>query len=265
MREGFPNAFGLSQTGRDRVFRAKNAGDNYLNVEFGWKPLVRDLRKFADSYFKSEKILSEYHKNSGKLLRRSYRWPVEIETSITENNAAQALPIMATANYGTSITGKRTLTTTWKTERWLVASFMYHVPDPGVDPFGAKRSDINQLYGTNLTPNAVWNMTPWTWAADWVGNGGSIAANLSYLGTDGLIMPHCYIMEKKSIKRVYEFRGPTGMYRTYPAIAPYFTQTFETVCKYRKKGTPYGFGLNWDGFTPKQLGILAALGVSKGV
>lgn len=260
MREGLPHAIGIRDSSKERLSHVRNAGDEYLNVEFGWKPLLRDLRNFADVYNKREKLLENFHKNAGKVLRREHRWPVNLSVEVEEMGNRTPLPILATANYGNTGAGRLVKTTTKRTERWFVASFVYYLP-----PLGSPerdRSDLNHLYGTNVTPNMAWNITPWSWAADYVGNVGSIMANLSYFN-DGLVMPYCYVMETKSEQWKYELFGSKQMYKTYPDRTPYFMQSFETVSKYRTAATPFGFGLNWSGFSQKQLGILAALGISK--
>lgn len=263
LREGLPHAIGIRDSSKQRIARARNAGDEYLNVEFGWKPLVRDLQKFADVYSRSERILREYHKNSGVVTRKEHHEPEEMSVTVTDMGFRNPLPILSTANYGSSAAGRLTRTTTTKKKIWVVATFLYTVPGLEDSLLERKRSDINKLYGANFTPNMAWNMTPWTWAADWIGNGGDIAANMTYFKTDGLVMPYCYVMETKSVKVEYELRGTRNMYKSYPDREPYFYQSFETVSKYRIAGSPYGFALNWEGFTPKQLAILAALGISK--
>lgn len=264
LREGLPHAIGIRDSSKERIGRARNAGDEYLNVEFGWKPMLRDLRRFADSYNRSEELLRKFHDGAGRKLRKGHRWPIEQDIKIEDLGYRNPVPILATANYGNSGAGKLTKTTKTTTERWFVACFVYYVPDfssgNGTD---RARSDLNQLYGVNVTPNVAWNLTPWSWAADYVGNVGSIMANLSYFN-DGLVMPYCYVMETKSVKVTYEMHGTGQMYKTYPGREPYFMQSFETVSKYRTAATPFGFGLNWSGFSQKQLGILAALGISKG-
>lgn len=266
LREGLPHAIGIRDSSKQRIARARNAGDEYLNVEFGWKPLLRDLRKFADSHERSAQILDAYHSKSGVLLRRERRLPIEQTVDVQKGSVNLPVPVLATANYGTGATsGSYTKTTKTTTERWVVAAFTYTVPpDDRLHRLERRRSDMNQLYGSNITPNMLWNMAPWTWAADWVADGGSIAANLSYLGTDGLTMPYCYVMETKSVKVTHEIHCGLNFFRTYPNSRPYFMQSLETVSKYRKSGTPFGFGLNWSGFSAKQLSILAALGISKG-
>lgn len=263
MREGLPHAVLIRDSAKERVARARNAGDEYLNVEFGWKPLVRDLRKFAHNVIESDKILSSYKRGSGVLLKRRYQFPIETDRQEEVIGNRYPQPILATSLYGTSPQGVLTKTTTSETKQWLVATFVYHVPDFESDRFGKYRSDAQKLLGANLTPEMVWNLTPWSWAADYFGNAGDLASNLTSFATDNLVMPYVYMMEQKTVQHEYVLNGHgTTMYQTYPG-KHYFRQVFKTVTKQRVQGTPYGFGLNWSDFTSRQAGILAALGISK--
>jgi hypothetical protein len=38
--------------------------------------------------------------------------------------------------------------------------------------------------------------------------------------------------------------------------------SYGTTVKVRRRATPFGFGLNWDGFSDYQWGVIAALGIS---
>lgn len=258
-REGFPHAIGLSQTGRERARRARNAGDEYLNVEFGWKPLIRDVQSFAKAVKNSHEILQTYHERSGVLLKRRYEWPTKFAVGDWEYGSWIPQPLLSGNSYASYPFRPLKVHDEHRVERWFTASYQYHVPPPHT--VERHYSDANKLLGANLTPNMLWNIAPWSWAADWVGNFGDIAANLTYLNTDSLVIHHAYVMERTTFSRKYTFDA-TDLYVSYPGHHT-LSQTFTSVAKKRVGATPYGFGLNWDGFTTKQLGILAALGISK--
>jgi len=258
LREGLPRA-ALVRDSKKRVRRALNAGDEYLNVEFGWKPLIRDLRAFAESVQNSDEILDRYYERAGVKIRRRYDFPIEQSIVETDGGSKIPVPSMATACYGVGASGRLRTTTTSETKRWLVATFQYSVP-PRNSPMGWKAS-MNHLFGTDLTPRTLWALAPWTWAADWVGNMGDIVDNITYLNTD-TVLPHVYMMEQKTVRVEHVLQSNGTLYRSYPG-EHYFRQVFETTMKQRVKGTPYGFGLNWNGFSSKQLAILAALGISR--
>jgi hypothetical protein len=67
------------------------------------------------------------------------------------------------------------------------------------------------------------------------------------------------MMEHTKVSDRYTFSGDTRLIAR--DIRPgYFTLVSET--KVRRKATPFGFGLTWNGFNAVQLAIAAALGIS---
>jgi hypothetical protein len=101
---------------------------------------------------------------------------------------------------------------------------------------------------------------PWSWALDWFGSTGDIISNWSNWMIDGQVLQYGYMMEHSISKYTYTWVGDT-YYRA--SIAP---PTVSTVVetKIRRQATPYGFGLSWNGFTPRQIAITTALGMSRG-
>jgi hypothetical protein len=117
------------------------------------------------------------------------------------------------------------------------------------------------LLGIELTPEVVWNATPWTWALDWVSNIGDCVSNISDMIVDGLVIKYGYVMEHYVSSRTYYYAG-TGKYKPIGGVvvSP-VTLFYET--KRRRKASPFGFGLDWSGFTPRQLAITVALGLTR--
>jgi hypothetical protein len=78
--EGLPSLI-LSRTWRERLLNCRNAGHEYLNVEFGWKPLLNEIQTLAHIIRNADELSKRYEKESGKLLHRGYTFPVESTTS----------------------------------------------------------------------------------------------------------------------------------------------------------------------------------------
>lgn len=258
LREGIPKA-GF-QTWQKRTLSAKNAGGDYLNAQFGWIPLVNDVRKFARAVKNAESILDRYERESGKLLHRQYEYPVEDDTEVF-HEYGDFFPHPRLIDAIDLDNHNGVLKTTVRTYRkcWVEAAFVYVLPPKGSNARKAALAD--KLMGWQITPEVLWQLAPWSWAADWVSNTGDIAANLSAFMFDGLVMPYAYIMEHK---RVVHERQLSGVhYKCYPG-SHVFRQTFTHEVKTRRVATPFGFGLNVETFTPRQMAILAALGASRG-
>jgi hypothetical protein len=117
----------------------------------------------------------------------------------------------------------------------------------------------DRLFGLNLTPDLVWNLTPWSWAIDWFTNFGDVVSNVSDMVTDGLVMRYGYIMEHTVAKNTYTLEGFSPLRGSLP-VPP---MSFVTETKVRRAANPFGFGFTWDGLSPRQLAIAAALGLSK--
>jgi hypothetical protein len=121
----------------------------------------------------------------------------------------------------------------------------------------------NHLYGILPTPEVIWNLTPWSWAADWVTSMGDIMSNISMLLTDGLVMKYGFVMEHSSTTKTYSISG-LRLHQGANTIPYTGWQRFSTESKLRRRATPYGFGLTSEEFSPRQWAILVALGLSKG-
>lgn len=259
-REGIPSlAFGRSFF--ERTQRAKNAGGDYLNYEFGWKPLVNDVLKAADATVDSDDVLQYYAANSGKLIRRRYSFPTQLTNSTTvDSSGTNARPVPAIEVGYWQTTGQLHTTTTSRQRTWFSGAFTYYLPPQGSLRY--KNALLAKKYGHRLTPEVLWNLTPWTWAVDWFGNIGDVVHNISAFHNDGLVMPWAYIMQENMVQTQYLHSGAkTKRYGQEVNVQ----QTLRSIRKQRLKATPYGFGLNPAiDFSDRQWAILVALGLSKG-
>lgn len=276
MVSGLPKIIG-SSTWKDRSARVRNAGSEYLNFEFGWSPLLADVRGSAEAVSESEKIMRQYERDAGKVVRRSYEFPIVKET-VTGQYSGPTFPQLGSktnGDYGIMNTDTvfafaanpnnfgRPIQVTIQTEtkRWFSGAFSYYLPTSydARDKWARAAVEADKLLGIEITPETLWNLTPWSWAADWFGNFGDVLANVSDFATDGLVLRYGYIMETKTIK--YTFLMNDVHFKGYGSRN--LTQVHTRVVKRRLPATPFGFGLTFDGFNQRQIEILAALGISK--
>lgn len=265
LRQGIPQLPGKAAF---KVLRAngkiKAVASEYLNLEFAVKPTISDVRKTAKAVKTSKEIVDQLLRDSGRLVRRRYVFPVveSIETTRLTDRAAS--PSLVSDMYvGGNQLGQLVKVQKTTTEMWFHGAFTYFI-DPGVDAGGKlKRQEqiANKLYGTRISPEVMWNLTAWSWAADWVANMGDIMSNISAFSNDSLVMRWGYLMCKTTISDTYTLTGV----RFNVGLDEPLVQTFTTVVKQRIKATPFGFGLNPDvDFTARQWAILVALGISRG-
>jgi hypothetical protein len=257
---------GLASSGKRNASRSYRAGSEYLNYQFGLAPLSRDVAKAVDAFRRSEQIWDQYAANSGKRLKRRYDFPEYLDVKHATLVNRPPMPNLG-SRFLNTLTRPVYRTTTTKVRTWFEGCFTYYVPD---NPFSRNLAKWEKLYGGVPDVETLWNLTPWSWAADWVGDLGTLASNANSFSKDGLVMLYGYVMEYLSIKVEYVMDGiyyDKVMYNNGVEISPgphTLVQTLQTESKRRIKASPYGFTLDWDGFSPTQLAVLAALGVTRG-
>lgn len=261
--DGLPSLVG-STLFRAKGFasKGKSLGSEYLNMEFGWKPLVSDLISLCKVVSRARIELEKYEANSGKLLRRNFEFPLEKTTTTSNLISAPPYPPQDGTLYVGSSSKVRTLTRETERRVWFTGSYQYYLPplDESRDKIIRYASEAEKLLGLRITPEVLWNLAPWSWLSDWFFNFGNILSNVSALSKDNCVLRHGYIMCSTNTTDTYVHPGVTLKgYGNTGAI----TQTFSTKSKMRRRASPYGFGVTWTGFSPRQIAILAALGISR--
>jgi hypothetical protein len=152
----------------------KGLAGEYLGVQFGWLPLIDDLRKLLNvqhDVIKRCKELNQLY--SGKGLRRRLKFADD--TAMTNVNCITTVNT-STITQACSLDIKRE---TWGTVRWKpVTPPPYHPHDGSQNAFAR-----NLVLGA--TPeglaNGLWKVIPWTWLLGWFSNIGKFT--LAYSGT----------------------------------------------------------------------------------
>jgi hypothetical protein len=157
-------------------------------------------------------------------------------------------------------------------KRWFEGCFTYGGPAKA-DNFGRHigfGSEADAVFGLELSPDVLWNLTPWSWAVDWFTNAGDVIHNITNFTLAGLVMRYGYMMEETS--STYYTQYEDGKIRTLLSKSPKKTGFDwmggcsigqETVRKSRCPANPFGFGVSWEGLSPTQLAITAALGITR--
>jgi len=250
------------QSWKRRTEVAKAAGSEYLAAVFGWLPLVGEVKDTAQSVRDGNQIMKHYHDHAGTNVHREFEFDViegqdETSTGPLRCQYAANSTISAFATVpGVPVTIKRTSTT----RRWFSGSFTYSATQASsLGRCLGLESEVDKLYGLTLTPDVLWELVPWSWAIDWFSNAGDVIHNATSLGASGLVMRYGYIMEETSIKDTYSMpsTGITGVEGAPPDC--HITH----VIKRRREANPFGFGLSWEGLSPTQLAIIAALGITR--
>lgn len=254
LHDGLPSIPGSKM--RDQVDLARRSGDEFLNLEFGWLPLVSDIKSFANAVKHSRQIIDQYVRDSDRKIRRRYS-PDALTSVSTFTGTGLA--------HGQNIfCPNSTVTKRSSTRVWFSGAFRYHVP-VGDDFYSRLRhyeSLSARLFDTRVTPELVWNLAPWSWAVDWFTNAGDVIHNISRLGLDGLVMQYGYAMRHMRVEEYhrgsYNFSDDDGHH------AGTVARGIGSEWKQRVRANPYGFGIDDTSLSAIQVAILAALGLTRG-
>jgi hypothetical protein len=256
----------------------RNSGQEYLNAQFGWAPLMRDVQALAGVVLETRAALHQYERELDRLVRRRYQFDTDISTveGLSKTLSSSSYELTSGTPYGgKSYFGTRSMTvspveiTRTVTKSYFSGAFRIYDPelpwlDQNLTEFEAK---ANALLGTRLDPEVLWNLQPWSWLADYVFNFGDILSNVS-AWSDGIVMQYGYLMRESDSTKEIQF--PLGLFRrtgltTWTQATRPLLVTSRAHVKTRVAASPFGFGFNPDSFTESQWAILLALGMSKGL
>lgn len=245
---------------KDARTAGRTAGSEYLNYQFGIAPLVREFRDLMHVVADSRKIVDQYRKGSDTHIRRRRALPEESNSlSFTPGAHCMAYPKKASIignllRHGTQATTKNT---------WFSGAFRYHIPisDNQYLKILEYEAIANRLLGLRLTPEVIWELTPWSWLVDWHMNMGDIMSNISLMGRDGLVMTYGYAMQTH--ETTVSWSMTPGWFGTGGAFFAPCDIKRKVSYKRRISASPFGFWVEPSAYTLKQISILAALGLSK--
>jgi hypothetical protein len=245
-------------------------GDAHLNVQFGWLPLLSDIKKMYETYQKLDASLAQIKRDNGNGIHRSK--VIKDDTSSSSTVVQFSTPFYGWGNAPANVIGgfgKVETVTTVSEKIWFVGKYRYYIPDIGSSEWSRKTT--RALFGVNFTPEAAWELLPWSWLFDWFGNMGDVMSNMSSNAVDNLTADYAFVMRTLETRKDYIGTSQWNeFYPTYQGSSKYIrggsvsaTSYDSTVYKIRSVGSPFGFGATFDGLSPYQLGIAAALGISR--
>jgi len=246
-------------------------GQEFLNFAFGWKPLISDLRKIVLTQQSLDKKLSNIYRQQRKGVHRRREVSRSDTTTRTVDHPAyfDAWRISPDcAFFMDDMRTDRTVESRVLERSWFVGRFHYYIPE--TLPESEWRSSATAaLFGSNPTPEGIWNVLPWSWLIDWFTNVGDIMSNLSSNAVDNLVADYAYIMSSRTEETVTSVVTHWGNHQNTISgsdnggASIRSTHTRGWSSKYRGIATPYGFGVSFDSLSNYQVGILSALGITR--
>lgn len=239
---------------------ARTVGQEYLNVDFGWAPLLSDIGKLLEFQETFNRRMEFLRKNNGKSLRRRLTLVDSTTNNVSETPSTNVGAYLTCGAHG-SWQGKVTTETISKRKIWYSAGYRLHFPDLSTPD--NIREVRNALLGTRPSISTVWELTPWSFLADWVTNIGDNYANLSDPLRNYYAASYAFLMvtESRTVRRtVNAYQMSTSLVGTRSLSVS--AETSFTV-KARYMASPFGFGLTWDTLSASQQATAAALGISR--
>lgn len=261
MQDGLPRVVG-AEAWRDRTLKARHAGSEYLNYEFGWLPMVNDVRNLARVVKNHHSLMKSYYEGSGKNMHVGFEFPSSF-TSYDLSDTSIYDAILRWSDRWFFI-GQQSGSVSRTNRTWFKGCFTYHATPPGMsnsfmDHIDRAASYADHLLGVRLTPETVWNLTPWSWAVDWFTNTGDIIHNISAFARDSLVLKYGYIMAHDRLLSNVVMSGGSNGQGTY--VGGSLSQLRERKIRYA--ANPYlGFGTTGS-LSGAQKAILLALGLSR--
>lgn len=247
---------------KQRAFRFKEIGDDFLNAEYGWAPFIRDLTAAVKLANSLDKDLAQLKRDNGQSVRRG--GTVYSNTTTSSSSGSDSLyPILSSEFYENPVssgTYDQTITTSEKHR--FKAKFRYWIPD--IESPGWTTKATLALYELIPTPSLVWELMPWSWMIDWFTTAGDVVSNMSYNAADNLAAAYAFGMstfETTTVKTARRtFRTVRPVVKTFPVEA---SIVFTKEVKTRAPASPYGFGVTSLDLSDKQMLILSALGIQR--
>jgi len=123
LSDGIPSLFGV-QTWKHRTEVAHSAGGEYLNYQFGWLPLISDMRGFAKAIKEHNNALQQLRDGSGKTTRVGMQFP----QSQTSNSGDTSMLLHKGGNSGVSTAASGSFYQSQTSNTWFKGAFTYHLP-----------------------------------------------------------------------------------------------------------------------------------------
>jgi len=233
----------------------KGAASDYVAWNFGWKPLETEIRTYYKRVVEADRILGSALKASANhTIKVGHSYPIASESSATNGNIVvyRWKDGFTFGNQGKGGTWKQNLRRVW-----FEGKYLYFPPVP----MAARNESRNfadfakHVLGLQLTPEVLWNLSPWSWFSDWLTNTDVIMASVSDLLSDGMVPVQAFVM--CHARREAE-QASTSLTSWTPVRS---STVFET--KTRFLSVPYlGFG-GTGTLSTRQISILAALGIQR--
>lgn len=243
------------------------ASDHFVNHQFGWVPLVKDVTDLCSTIINFDDTVAKIRDRNGRWVKRRFHEDVdqreEVLFSVT-GSTSFCTPSLGDA-YIVPNSARLDCVRVHSTRVWYEGSFRQYYPEFDASlmsghPALEKVAQAIRIAGAEVNPVNVYKVLPWSWAVDWFVNVGDQIQVLQDMATDAVVSRYFYLM-RHTVRRVeYRVRFSTldGQHISFTALAGY-------DIKRRVPGhNAFGFTALPTGLSARRLAILGALGISGG-
>lgn len=291
-----PLASAITRKGvKNRVNVIQSIGSEYLGYIFGISPLLSDIRNTIDALNQCQRILAQWIQNNQRQVRRRRRVPTKSTPSYEYKEASSGTAVgyeafIANNNhysgpYPNNHFGGSIGSSNWKHTRarfqnvkekiTFSSAFEYDLslllPDDKAGLLKAGRLSDNELqsflleyllgfHPSQVGPELIWNLTPWSWMIDWFTNVGTVLDNLRARTSVGMQTDWAYV---KTVQERWVKLNETLTDTTNGQVVIRSDVEYKQLYVRRIKASPFGFKVGFDSFTTNQISTLAALAAAR--
>jgi hypothetical protein len=246
-------------------------GSDYLNIQFGWTPLIQeytnvlrvgltlDRAVYAETYRRKRNWDGPFH--DGHITSN-----VILNSSGTPWGTAGSSrgSIWGGAGFGVTFT----VDGTWRESEdyhWSSRYTGLAKPSLKANSQSDQATDVFKRLGLVDDPRLLWDLTPYSWLADWFTTiGDSITNANAYAPLNGKYsVDFAYLHTQRTLNARAVLCGlaiPTSNVWNVTNGACSYLGTG----RWRSRATPFGFGTQLASLNASQYGILVALGLARG-
>jgi hypothetical protein len=273
-------------------------GGEYLNFIFGYKPLADDIAKTGVLIDTVNKLVDQWIKDNGTIVRRRRRVPSD--TVVSEDRSLYNpfgslgssfslwFPVPGSMSNQLDPAVRGITETNSVSKNFITNGFMVRTVDSEITFSAGYEYDFSSLYlpvaggsaadlmhdaalradltaiAFGLDPasiaTATYDATPFSWLLDWFVNLGDVIDNFRGLQARGVQMLWGYITETATRNTYFEYDIAWGLTGDH-----FFQSTGRYVQKSirRVRATPFGFGTSFGSLSASQSATLAALAATR--
>jgi len=260
------------------------AAGSYLNWLFGVSPTISDLQSMAEVVQKWDTHLRSYVAMEKRRIRRSLSQKLgdNSDSGVTSGKFGYSTssPIACgpmTGQVGKllpgspfSLTDQLRANITWScyvtTSLRQFSTFEYFIPRPHdlMGRLDKYRQLAESVIGGGLTESTAYDLTPWTWLANWFVDVGGLIRYQQSVADNQVVASSCGFSVYEEGRGMMHFSDLTSDNpgQTVASGLRSGPATFEWKRHIRRGSSPYSIGPTWD-LSQQQWAILGALGLSR--